>query len=85
MTFCLNRTLTFKRTQATRSSALFFRYSVVQVAGALMNLAIFFGLVQWLPARRAMPLRQLAIAAVFSWVLTYWAHDLSLEEPFDER
>jgi len=71
VTFCLNRTLTFKRAPPARSSALLVRYSVVQVAGALVNLAIFFGLVQWLPAWRALPLLSLAVAAAFSWLLTY--------------
>jgi putative flippase GtrA len=71
VTFCLNRTLTFKGRQPMRGSALLVRYSIVQVAGALTNLTIYLGLVHWLASWRAMPLLPLAVAAACSWLLTY--------------
>lgn len=71
VTFCLNRTLTFKRVRHQTHAALLARYSVVQVLGALANIAIYLALVEWLPGWREVPLLPLGVAALFSWALTY--------------
>lgn len=70
-TFSLNRRLTFRKARRSAGSAVLFRYSVIQVAGAITNICIYLALLHWVPAWRAMPLLPLAVAALFSWALTY--------------
>ena len=79
VTFSLNRALTFNTVRRAHGSTLLVRYSAVQLVGALTNLAIYIGLVQWLPVWGAMPLLPLAIAAVCSWALTFLGSKLVFE------
>lgn len=67
VTWMLNRLLTFRA--ATRHTpvnrAEYFRYLLVQVGGALINLLVFTALLYFYPMLKSQPVIPLAIGAIF--------------------
>jgi putative flippase GtrA len=72
-TYALNRKLTFKVRRASggveQRTAL--GYGVIQVMGALTNLAVFLLVVAWRPEWKSFPWLPLAIGAVFGLAVNY--------------
>jgi putative flippase GtrA len=77
-TYLLNRRLTFKVAPASlrveQGTAL--AYGIVQILGALTNLAVFMLLMAWQPQWRQIPWIPLAIGAVFGLAVNYSASKL---------
>ena len=73
VTFLLNRRWTFGRHQAPRALQSYGAYTVVQIAGALINLAVFSACVATVAAMREWPLVPLAIGAGVALVFNFFA------------
>jgi putative flippase GtrA len=73
VTWLINRRLTFRSTRASEGGRgrEYGRYLTVQVAGALVNLGVFSGLVAGVPSLRTLPIVPLAVGAVFGLVVNY--------------
>lgn len=73
VTWLLNRLLTFR--SATRATAVsmgeYARYFAVQIAGALINVAVYAALVSAWPALGQTPLIPLAMAASLALIVNY--------------
>lgn len=72
-TYLLNRRLTFKvrRASARVEQGTAFGYGLIQVMGALTNLAVFMLIVLWRPEWKANPWVPLAIGAAFGLAVNY--------------
>ena len=72
-TYLLNRKLTFKVRRASNrvEQGTAFAYGLIQVMGALTNLAVFMLVVLWRPEWKAIPWLPLAIGAVFGLAVNY--------------
>jgi putative flippase GtrA len=68
-TWWLNRTLTFQSKNNPRHES--FRYFLVQVLGAITNLAVFIGLVAAFPGWQPIPVLPLFIAAIFGLLVNF--------------
>lgn len=65
VTWWLHRVYTFtqRNTQAQSKGGQYVRYILVQIVGALTNLAVFLAVVHWFPALLRWPIVPLAIGA----------------------
>ncbi len=72
-TWFLNRTFVFQRQALSpRSrSAEYVRYLLVQTGGALLNLAVFSVLIEWIPPLRFYPVVPLAAGAAVGLVFNF--------------
>jgi putative flippase GtrA len=74
VTWLLNRTLVFRTRRSGRNKTTeYSQYLTVQVAGALINLAVFTLLVMRFPAFHETPVIPLAIAASIALVFNFLA------------
>ena len=72
VTWYLNRSFTFKANKAKSiSKEEYMRYLIVQIGGALLNLAVFITLIQFFSWMNKLPILPLAIGAVFGMVFNY--------------
>ena len=70
-TWLLNRLWTFKFKRDIGIRKEYFSYIVMQVVGALINLAVFFTLIKLYPALRDMPLIPFAFGSAMSLAFNY--------------
>jgi putative flippase GtrA len=70
-TWAANRFWTFKLSRHISLTREYIAYITVQVIGALINLAIFFALMEMYPLLRYFPLAPLAFGAAISLVFNY--------------
>jgi putative flippase GtrA len=72
VTWYLNRTFTFKtHAKPNISKEEYVRYLVVQIGGALLNLAVFIILIQFFTWMNKLPITPLAVGAVFGMIFNY--------------
>lgn len=72
-TWLLNRQRTFADRKKSPAVHEWSRYAVVNSAGALLNMGIFFGLINRFSALSSMPLVPLAIAASIALAFNFFA------------
>ena len=72
-TWILNRIFVFKHREEIGRDAgrEYGRYVSVQIAGALINLGVFYILIDFIPEFRDLPIVPLAIGAIFGMAINY--------------
>ena len=72
-TWYLNRSLVFNPVNATARGkrAEYGRYVIIQVGGALLNLGVFWALIDRYPPLRAVPIVPLAVGALVGMLFNY--------------
>lgn len=73
LTWILNRSLVFKvkSTLISKSKSEYGRYLLVQIGGALMNLAVFALVIEFYPLLHEFPVAPLAVGAIFGLMFNY--------------
>lgn len=71
LTWLLNRLLTFELKKHVGVRREYGSYIATQIIGALINLSVFFALIEFHPSLRDIPLIPLAFGAVVSLVFNY--------------
>jgi putative flippase GtrA len=73
-TWVLNRLVTFPNSRSQRLLAEWFRYTVVNVIGGGLNLAVFAGLIHWTRGMVAEPMIAIVISSLVALAFTYTAN-----------
>jgi putative flippase GtrA len=73
-TWLLNRLITFPGSRSQQLLAEWFRYTVVNVIGGGLNLAVFAGLVHWTRGAAAEPMIAIVISSLAALAFTYTAN-----------
>lgn len=83
VTFILNRLWTFRHRRISSKRTAYTRYFLVQVIGALFNLAVFFVCVSLFPVLHYWPIIALAIGSIIALIFTFTAsrHLVFVEHP----
>ena len=73
VTWLLNRTIVFRLPDhgSRRPGSEYGKYFLVQIGGAALNLAVYWGLLTEAPSLQAVPILALACGAVFGLVFNY--------------
>ena len=73
VTWFLNRQRTFANRKSDRAASEWGRYAIINGVGAVLNMGVFFWLIQQFNQLRDMPLVPLAIAASIALVFNFFA------------
>jgi len=73
VTWFLNRQRTFASQKSERAASEWGRYAIINGVGAMLNMGVFFWLIQHFNKFREMPLLPLAVAASIALVFNFFA------------